>query len=83
MRYGYARVSTNGQDYAAQVEALKCRRLRAHLLREENRQVDQRPPRVQEATAGPNSGDIVVVTRLDRLVRSSRIRTTPYSSSKS
>src|SRR5262245_15775862 len=49
------------------------RRLRADLLREGVRQIHGRPARVQETAEGAGARRcVVVVTKLDRLARSSR-----------
>src|ERR1700687_5508563 len=60
MIYGYARVSTDGQSVAAQVAALKG--------------AGAGPGRAQlrRLLAALASGDVVTVTRLDRLARSTR-----------
>jgi DNA invertase Pin-like site-specific DNA recombinase len=66
---GYARVSTNGQDLALQHEALKamgCTKVYAEKIRGAR---SDRPQLARMLKAlGP--GDTVVVTRLDRLARS-------------
>ena len=72
MRYGYARVSSKAQDYQAQVEALKaagCERIFSEKQSGKSR--DGRPEfdRLMKALL---PGDTVVVTKLDRLARSSR-----------
>jgi DNA invertase Pin-like site-specific DNA recombinase len=72
MRYGYARVSTSKQDTANQVDALKaagCERI--FTEKASGKSTDGRPEfkRLMKAL---NPGDTVVVTKLDRLARSSR-----------
>jgi len=72
MKYGYARVSSKGQDYAAQVEALKaagCEKIYSEKKSGKSR--DGRPEfgKLMKALL---PGDTVVVTKLDRLARSSR-----------
>jgi DNA invertase Pin-like site-specific DNA recombinase len=72
MRYGYARVSTAKQDHAIQVDALKaagCERI--FTEKASGKSTDGRPEfkRLMKAL---NPGDVVVVTKLDRLARSSR-----------
>jgi DNA invertase Pin-like site-specific DNA recombinase len=52
MKYGYARVSSKAQDYAAQVEAPEGRRLREDLQREAVRQVAGRTAGVWQADEG-------------------------------
>lgn len=72
MRYGYARVSTSAQDYALQVEALKaagCERIFSE--KRSGKSINGRPE-FQKLMRAVNPGDIVVVTRLDRLARSTR-----------
>jgi DNA invertase Pin-like site-specific DNA recombinase len=72
MRYGYARVSSNGQNQDNQVEALKtagCERIfseKASGKSTNGRREFEKLMRTLQA------GDIVVVTKLDRLARSSR-----------
>ena len=75
MRYGYARVSSDAQDYAAQVEALKdagCERVYSEKASGKSR--DGRPE-FSKLMKALLPGDAVVVTKLDRLARSSRDRT--------
>jgi DNA invertase Pin-like site-specific DNA recombinase len=72
MKYGYARVSSKTQDYAAQVEALKaagCEKIFSE--KRSGKSVEGRPEfaRLLKALA---PGDVVMVTKLDRLARSSR-----------
>jgi DNA invertase Pin-like site-specific DNA recombinase len=72
MKYGYARVSSKAQDYTAQVEALKaagCEKIFSEKQFGKSR--DARPEfgKLMKALL---PGDVVVVTKLDRLVRSSR-----------
>ena len=72
MKYGYARVSSKGQEYTAQVEALKaagCERIFSEKA--SGKSTDGRPEfaKLQKALL---PGDTVVVTKLDRLARSSR-----------
>jgi DNA invertase Pin-like site-specific DNA recombinase len=72
MRYGYARVSTSEQDTSNQVDALKaagCERI--FTEKASGKSTDGRPEfkRLMKAL---NPGDTVVVTKLDRLARSSR-----------
>ena len=71
MIYGYARVSTDGQSVSAQVEALT----RAGAVRVYREKISgavthrQQLLRVVEAL---EQGDVLLVTRLDRLARSTR-----------
>ena len=71
-KYGYARVSSKGQDYAAQVEALKaagCERI--YSEKASGKSTNGRPEfnRLMKALL---PGDTVVVVKLNRLARSSR-----------
>jgi DNA invertase Pin-like site-specific DNA recombinase len=72
MKYGYARVSTTSQDYMAQVEALKAAGCE-HIFGEKasGKSTDGRPA-FKKMMKALLPGDIVVVTKLDRLARSSR-----------
>ena len=71
MIYGYARVSTDGQSVTAQVAAL-----RKHGAGKVFRQVASgaKTDRAQlrKAIAALQTGDVLMVTRLDRLARSTR-----------
>jgi DNA invertase Pin-like site-specific DNA recombinase len=72
MKVGYARVSTTAQDHAIQIEALKtagCERIFSE--KRSGKSVDGRPE-FKRLLRALNPGDTVVVTRLDRLARSSR-----------
>ena len=71
MKYGYARVSSDTQDYQAQVEALKaagCERIRA---RRRAARANGRPE-LAKLLKALLPGDAVVVTKLDRIARSTR-----------
>jgi DNA invertase Pin-like site-specific DNA recombinase len=69
--YGYARCSTEGQDLAGQLAALKaagCERIWSEKI--SGAKLDRRQLTALLKTVGP--GDLVIVTRLDRLARSVR-----------
>jgi DNA invertase Pin-like site-specific DNA recombinase len=72
MRYGYARVSTTKQDYELQIDALKaagCERIFSEKASGKSTNGRTEFKRLMKAL---NPGDTVVVTKLDRLARSSR-----------
>jgi DNA invertase Pin-like site-specific DNA recombinase len=72
MKVGYARVSSQSQDYGAQVQALKaagCTRI--YSEKASGKSTDGRP-QFKKMLKGLLPGDVVVVSRLDRLARSSR-----------
>ena len=71
MRVGYARVSTGEQDLSGQLEALKaagCQR----VYSEKKSGGDDNRAALQRMLKELQPGDVVVVTRLDRLARSTR-----------
>jgi len=71
MIYGYARVSTDGQTLDSQIAALTA--IGAEKVFSE-KQSGAKTDRAQlaKAIAALNAGDVLVVTRLDRLARSTR-----------
>lgn len=70
MRVGYARVSSDGQDVAAQVRALRLAGVRRVV--EETRSGVADRPRLSSLVAGLRPGDELVVWKVDRLARSLR-----------
>src|SRR5271157_1743575 len=71
MKYGYARVSTDGQSVDAQVRQLTkdgCKK----VFREVASGAKTDRAQLRRLLAGLDAGDVVVVTRLDRLARSTR-----------
>ncbi|MCK8784263.1 recombinase family protein [Roseomonas sp. NAR14] len=68
--YGYARVSTEDQDAGIQVEALRA--AGCECIREEKRSGTSREGRTELETlmAFLRKGDVLMVTRIDRLARS-------------
>jgi DNA invertase Pin-like site-specific DNA recombinase len=72
MRYGYARVSSKSQDYQAQVEALRaagCEKIYSEKKSGKSTDGRREFDRLMKALL---PGDIVVVSKLDRLARSTR-----------
>src|SRR5215472_12231388 len=71
-KIGYARVSSNTQDYQGQVDALKafgCERI--YSEKQSGKSTDGRR-QFEKLMKELLPGDVVVVTKLDRLARSSR-----------
>src|SRR6202048_1675992 len=69
--YGYARVSTNGQDLAGQateLEAAGC----SKIYREKASGAKTDRPELLKLLRRLDQGDVLIVTRLDRLARSTR-----------
>jgi DNA invertase Pin-like site-specific DNA recombinase len=72
--FGYARVSTDGQLLDGQMAALKNAGCTAKTIFEEKQSGARRKDRKQltKAIAKLAAGDVLIVTRLDRLARSTR-----------
>jgi DNA invertase Pin-like site-specific DNA recombinase len=69
MNYGYARVSTIGQTLAAQLDQLKAEGCdKIYREKPSGAQADRRE--LQKLLKALASGDVVTVTRIDRLARS-------------
>jgi DNA invertase Pin-like site-specific DNA recombinase len=71
MLYGYARVSTDGQSLASQdaeLHAAACAKVYAEKI--SGARSDR--PELAKVLKRLNSGDVLIVTRLDRLARSTR-----------
>ena len=69
--FGYARVSTNGQDLAAQdaeLRAFGC----AKVFKEKASGARSDRPELAKVIGRLEPGDVLVVVRLDRLARSTR-----------
>jgi DNA invertase Pin-like site-specific DNA recombinase len=69
--YGYARVSTDGQTLDAQITALKTAGAERVFSEKVSGAVTDRKA-LGKALAALGQGDVLVVTRLDRLARSTR-----------
>jgi DNA invertase Pin-like site-specific DNA recombinase len=67
--YGYARVSTGGQSEAAQVRQLRAAGAR-RVFREVAAGAKTDRPQLRRLLAQIGPGDVVTVTRIDRLARS-------------
>src|SRR6478672_13413155 len=72
MKFGYARVSSNTQDHAAQVEALKAAGCQRIFSEKASGKSTNGRPEFAKLMKALNYGDIVTVVKLDRLARSSR-----------
>jgi DNA invertase Pin-like site-specific DNA recombinase len=72
MKYGYARVSSKAQDYQAQVEALKAAGCEEIFSEKQSGKSRSGRPEFAKLMKKLLPGDTVVVTKLDRLARSSR-----------
>lgn len=71
MIYGYARVSTDGQTVAAQVGALTAAGA-VRVFRETASGAKTDRAQLRKALTALEAGDVLMVTRLDRLARSTR-----------
>ena len=71
MIYGYARVSTDGQSVAAQVKELRAAGAEK-VFRETARGAQTDRAQLRRALDNLDTDDVLIVTRLDRLARSTR-----------
>lgn len=71
MKYGYARVSTDGQSVAAQVEQLAHAGAEKIFKEKVSGAVTHRQ-QLKRVIDALDEGDVLLVTRLDRLARSTR-----------
>jgi DNA invertase Pin-like site-specific DNA recombinase len=71
MIYGYARVSTDGQSVVAQIAALNTAGA-GKVFREVASGAKTDRAQLRRAIASLETGDVLMVTRLDRLARSTR-----------
>ena len=69
MLIGYARVSSTGQDHAAQLDRLKAHGCEK-IYEEKVSGLDRDRPALAKALDKVREGDVLVVTKLDRLARS-------------
>lgn len=69
--YGYARVSTKGQELEVQIEALKKENVE-HIYKEKFTGTSTARPQLQELVETLQAGDKLVVTKLDRLARNTK-----------
>ncbi len=71
--FGYARVSTEGQPLDAQLEALKAAGCEAkNISREKITGAHADRPQLNRLLPRIDEGDVLVVSRFDRLARSTR-----------
>jgi DNA invertase Pin-like site-specific DNA recombinase len=71
MQIGYARVSTSDQDLSGQISELEAAGC-AKIFREKASGAKTDRPELAKALRRLDAGDVLVVTRLDRLARSTR-----------
>lgn len=71
MIYGYARVSTDAQDLAGQLEQLTAAGC-VKILREKISGATAERPELKKLIKGLEAGDVVIVTAVDRLSRDTR-----------
>lgn len=67
--YGYARVSTDGQDHALQIDALVAAGVPANRIIEETASGAKARPFLTELSDNLESGDSLIVWKLDRIGR--------------
>ena len=72
MRYGYGRVSSKTQDYSAQVDALKAAGCERIFSEKRSGKSAKDRPEFNKLMRTLVPGDTIVVSKLDRLARSSR-----------
>lgn len=71
MIYGYARVSTEGQNLEGQLEQLGQAGA-AKVFQEKMSGANADRPQLKKVVAALDAGDVLMVTRIDRLARSTR-----------
>ncbi|WDR00859.1 recombinase family protein [Devosia sp. J2-20] len=70
MKIAYARVSTNGQNEAAQIDILLRHGAEEVFVDKASATTREGRPKLAEAMKFARKGDVLMVTRLDRLARS-------------
>ncbi|HEY2861905.1 MAG TPA: recombinase family protein [Terracidiphilus sp.] len=70
MIYGYARVSTDGQSLASQLDKLGAHACRVFAEKISGAKANR--PELKKLLRMVKAGDVVIITRLDRLARSTR-----------
>ncbi|MGE7841418.1 recombinase family protein [Lysinibacillus sp. NPDC093712] len=69
--YGYARVSTKGQELEVQIEALEKENVE-YIYKEKFTGTSTDRPQLQELIETLHAGDKLIVTKLDRLARNTK-----------
>lgn len=69
MIVGYARVSSTGQDHSLQIDRLKGAGAEK-IFSEKQSGLDQQRPKLEECLQYVREGDVLLITKLDRLARS-------------
>jgi DNA invertase Pin-like site-specific DNA recombinase len=72
LTFGYARVSTDGQTLEAQLEVAGAGWSAGRVFQEKVSGAKRERPQLARLLASLSPGDVVLVTRLDRLARSTR-----------
>ena len=70
MKIGYARVSTTGQDYETQLTKLKAEGCEEIFSEKQSGKSAENREQLQAALKYARKGDVLVITKLDRLARS-------------
>ena len=71
MHIGYARVSTDGQSKSTEAQLILLKAAGCELIYQENESGGKRErPELNKALAHMRSGDVLIVTKIDRLSRS-------------
>ena len=67
---GYARVSTTGQDYQTQIDKLQAAGCEKTYKEKQSGKSANDRPQLQKALEYAREGDVFIITKLDRLARS-------------